>query len=780
MAKKIDIRSFLLALTLAVCTGCLLYFTLAKPVNTHTYNFSVESSKAAELHLILTDVEALEYPLNFDLKAGQSKLVSFQSAQPGSVKMVVKYTETPGDLQLNGFQYARSFLPISAREFEKIPGFRLVEGSKINSNTLQPQGQQIVAEIDLSSFAISSKKHAFLQFVFVLIISVLALLLFYVALLRIRNTSTKNALAALFVALVFAFGFYHVLESLAHHRSRAELAFDWITEPNCIYGFMFSKTNSFADGVNVYYNPTDPASVPIKFTSERDPIESVRLDFECDQPIELNGLVLKNALSYIRLQPEEIQEAFCLSNDLRVELVNNDQTLKWVPTGPDPYVVFNNEMVPVFKLIDRLVFRAHLYVAYVVWIVLFFGFLFFSTKKRYVVIRDGWFVMAFCLVISVPGILWWFSTPITYFPEEKRLAVNLKNLDTLAVGQATQRIDNYFSDHFGARADLISTDNLLNVLLFNQANDLSTVLIGKEGWMFYRGELVGEVYINEYPYDTATLETIRRNLLEREHWLHQHGSKFYVTFPPLKHAVYPEMLPYQLKAKNEMTKTDQVIAYLKETTSLNVIELKEEMKNHKILGDLYYRKDTHWNHMGAFVAYKQIARRWAEDFEGFEDIYGLEDMAIGEHADHAGDLPRLLGLSDYYERKGPVVIPNFPTHYEKVEIEEEINQFFSEYGIKYVNKTVKPELTLLVFRDSFTNFWFQHLNNHFSEVKYIWTHQFRTDVFEQGYPDVVLLEMLERFSYDLTYPNPPEVQAFYQAHLDTIEADIPVKPLPAE
>jgi hypothetical protein len=51
----------------------------------------------------------------------------------------------------------------------------------------------------------------------------------------------------------------------------------------------------------------------------------------------------------------------------------------------------------------------------------------------------------------------------------------------------------------------------------------------------------------------------------------------------------------------------------------------------------------------------------------------------------------------------------------------------------------------VIFRDSFGNAWKPFLGYHFSEVVYLWQHEWDTDFLEREKPDVVIDEVVERF-----------------------------------
>ena len=65
----------------------------------------------------------------------------------------------------------------------------------------------------------------------------------------------------------------------------------------------------------------------------------------------------------------------------------------------------------------------------------------------------------------------------------------------------------------------------------------------------------------------------------------------------------------------------------------------------------------------------------------------------------------------------------------------------------------------LIFRDSFSTALHPFLSEAFRDSAWVWDHRFLTELVERERPDVVILQVVERYIPALAKPNPPEVRA---------------------
>jgi hypothetical protein len=151
----------------------------------------------------------------------------------------------------------------------------------------------------------------------------------------------------------------------------------------------------------------------------------------------------------------------------------------------------------------------------------------------------------------------------------------------------------------------------------------------------------------------------------------------------------------------------------------------------------YRRTDTHWNKLGALIAYNAVVRalgkpEWTIDparaLRGFESVPG-------------GDLARLLAISaDVTDEDARIDLSAYPPPPPATSI---ATQF--ESGGDLVETGPGP--TVLVIGDSFTRgFWQDYFALHAG--RYVWMHHeqcgFMQSIIESYAPEIVILAPTER------------------------------------
>jgi hypothetical protein len=116
---------------------------------------------------------------------------------------------------------------------------------------------------------------------------------------------------------------------------------------------------------------------------------------------------------------------------------------------------------------------------------------------------------------------------------------------------------------------------------------------------------------------------------------------------------------------------------------------------------------------------------------------------MNEREDYEGDLIDLLNLKGHFSRRGIFLTPKF-------EVQAEAAESGSLMGNEVkVDKYTIPQRAdlpkLLMYRDSFTGYLKLPLSNHFFESTFIWDRNLNVERIDQEKPDIIVLEMMERF-----------------------------------
>ncbi len=301
----------------------------------------------------------------------------------------------------------------------------------------------------------------------------------------------------------------------------------------------------------------------------------------------------------------------------------------------------------------------------------------------------------------------------------------------------------YFNDHFPARVQFSRINNFIKIKYFKTSPNPNFVQIGTDGWLFYSTKKIRKVYQGSELYSENELISIKKKIELKQTLLSKRNIEFYLIIPPLKHSIYPEYLPTSLKPAQEFSKRDQVMEFLKENSSIKIIDpykMLLELKNER---QIYYKTDTHWNQVGGFETYKMLINRIRKDFPSISEPYSLEGYEMDEREDYEGDLIDLLNLKGHFSRQGIFLTPKFEV---KAEAAESGSLMGNEVKVDKYTIPQRADLPkLLMYRDSFTSYLKLPLSNHFFESTFIWDRNLNVERIDQEKPDIIVLEMMERF-----------------------------------
>jgi hypothetical protein len=292
-----------------------------------------------------------------------------------------------------------------------------------------------------------------------------------------------------------------------------------------------------------------------------------------------------------------------------------------------------------------------------------------------------------------------------------------------------------FNDHFGFRTRLILWHRQWSAALFG--GGFTSVMAGKEGWLFLKSDHMIDHYRGVQQFTPQELRDWRILLEQRRDWLAQRGIKYLFVVAPDKHTIYPEYLPGWMKKVRPHTKLDQFISYMRERSSVEILDLRPALLGAKQRAPTYFKTDSHWNLFGAFVASQEIAKALAKQLPEIvpvsSDIFALK-CATG----NGGDLAAMLGLemvddqTVYLRLKAPVQLSSTcPLPKGKEGIGNETDRPYSRTGA-------------LVFHDSFGISLRLFLSDYFAEANYLWQYPLDPVRIEREKPLVVISEMVER------------------------------------
>ncbi len=222
----------------------------------------------------------------------------------------------------------------------------------------------------------------------------------------------------------------------------------------------------------------------------------------------------------------------------------------------------------------------------------------------------------------------------------------------------------------------------------------------------------------------------------------QHGAQVFLMIGPNKSSIYPEYLPHELVPSSKRY-SSFFLDNLTDIPNLTIYNpINDFLRLKQTEGLLYWKTDTHWNHKGAFLAYKGLA-----------EVAGLPipEVEFQHRSTYSGDLIDIAELQ------------NFPLHEEdNWDVIWKTRPIWTENEIPHDKKTLQELASIAtnpeplspkhvwVVGDSFTGSIKPYLNATFSEVHYI---QRRNNTLKQlpeelahadKKPDMIIIIRVER------------------------------------
>ena len=309
------------------------------------------------------------------------------------------------------------------------------------------------------------------------------------------------------------------------------------------------------------------------------------------------------------------------------------------------------------------------------------------------------------------------------------------------------RIDAAVSDRYRGRNALIALQHAI-VVDGLASSPVPNVLLGRDGWLFFRGEdgHALDVHVRgTRPFPDAQVDALAVELERRRRFLAAHGIAYVVAIVPDKSTIYAEHLPAWVTRMPGPTPLERAMARLSRYPELRVVDLATRLRAGKAREQVYYRTDSHWNYLGATIAYGAImsAVRDAVGPDRLPSIAPVERPPFVPGVDrYRGDLARMLGGRARYEEDdvAPLgkVLASAASRCGR-RIDDGRDAGFETYVCDRA-----PPLRAVMLRDSMAIPLIPMISENFRRIVYVSARRLDPALIEREHPDVVIEEMVER------------------------------------
>lgn len=354
-------------------------------------------------------------------------------------------------------------------------------------------------------------------------------------------------------------------------------------------------------------------------------------------------------------------------------------------------------------------------------------------------------IIAFWLCLALPGILYpLLKDYIDSENYEKRAYAEFPEISWQTLKELPGGLEAYYNDRIPFKNQFTRINTQMERMINRDKSlmefmaGMEQVTQGREGWLYLTNIGLEEDSIRDYLgnnlYSEEELKELAKYYQKVSDYFKEKGTEFVLFIPPNKEQIYNEYMPKNVEMAKGENRTQQAVCYITEHTDVKAIYARDALREGKKQYQMYYKYDTHWNSLGAFVGVQLLTELLQGEHMSLEDIEVVETDSFGR------DLAGLLGIvKDCNDDKG-YKVKGYKENVKVKTVEKEEGIFY------HFQSNAKDRRRVLVFHDSFAEAMRVHLAKCFGEVTFVKdTEGGRAkEMIDENPPDIFILEILER------------------------------------
>ena len=355
-------------------------------------------------------------------------------------------------------------------------------------------------------------------------------------------------------------------------------------------------------------------------------------------------------------------------------------------------------------------------------------------------------IIAFLLVLTVPTI-WFWEIKDTIPPDtsENRKLAEKPKFDINTLDNYSDDYEAYYNDNLPFRSFIRNTWTNFNFFVFGESTT-NQVLVGKNdgdlssSWLFYQENYDGNP-IKEtqgvYKFTEDEVLNIGKTINTNVKELKTRNIDLYYAFIPNKANLYREKLPDNITIFDPSTRVDKLYNVLKQTIEAkdNLMYLKEDLEKSKDIGQLYFKQDTHWNDLGAFIGFETITKKVSKD-SGIDYTY---EVKFSEEEFVDKDLSQMSGIKGTLKDTTPTITYLSDVEFKGMVLETENQIVITECEDAKVKKTI------MVIGDSFRTPMIPYFAKNYQKVIFLHRCDYGSYMLDAYAPDIIVCQFLERY-----------------------------------
>lgn len=374
----------------------------------------------------------------------------------------------------------------------------------------------------------------------------------------------------------------------------------------------------------------------------------------------------------------------------------------------------------------------------------------FLNKLKSINIKNyAMILILFLCFLIMPNIIYKiFYERFDHINYENRTLASKPILVSTNINEYPKNYEEYFNDYLPFKTELVKLKNLNDIFVFKNVFS-HRVLLGKIKWLFFKDANLTEKYIGieEFNFTESELETAKNNLIHFRDELKKKNIDFILMVCPDKQSVYFEYMPNYIKRKSTKNDTYIFVEYIKNNTDIKVVYPKEELLKYKDKYQLYYKYDTHWNSLGAYIGYRELTKILNITNKSIESFKILEFDSSYRNSNNDSsvfynDMARMMSLKNIkYFRDDPIyILEDYKYTITNITDNWSLSRMsnYNLYNFKNYNN-------ILIIMDSYSFDMMDYITTKFRQSEFIHIGSFKNKNIKEYKPNIVVFQSVERY-----------------------------------
>jgi hypothetical protein len=372
--------------------------------------------------------------------------------------------------------------------------------------------------------------------------------------------------------------------------------------------------------------------------------------------------------------------------------------------------------------------------------------------KRRTLFSNYLITILFILVISSAGIQQGFKLLPEMPNQENRALDTMPDFNPSYLDAFPRSFEAFYNDHFAFRNHFLKMYADMNFNIYKKCPYPDQVIIGYNQHLFMIPKEL-DTYQRTTLFTKDELDRIRSEFSYRKNYFQEKGIDYFVAVCPIKYSIYPEYLPWYMQIQDTVCRTDQFLDVIS-GLGIEVIDLRKVLLAAKdsissTSRELFMATDNHWNEIGAFVAYQNIASRIARK-QPRALVLQASDYTISPKHRNGGNLANILNMREEmkdvqytFTLWNPVKTNEITPCPYKAPDDFYVNEFFKGYSMQDGNQNLPR---IMMVHDSFGKFIHPYFRDSFSRSVFIWDkwqYKLNEPIIDAEKPDVYISMTLE-------------------------------------